>query len=79
MTQTDTLFTFEGKKYRVGIEAYNKRCHIVLPDNRILAVGRWSERHPPQATDLKVNRELLLGSTPEETASLISGVVARNA
>jgi hypothetical protein len=70
-------FVFEDKSYEVGQEVYDKDTRIVLPDNRVLEVGAWQETVPVKPGDLTVLNELPLGSTPEETAKLVSGSVAR--
>ncbi len=77
MSEMNIWFMFDKKKYEVGMEAYDKACPIVLPDNTILVVkGAWLESYPPQPEGLERQNELPLGSTPEETATLIGGTVA---
>ena len=45
-------FEFEGKTYKVGMEAYDKNL-IILPDGRILKVTGWLESYPPQVYEIK--------------------------
>ncbi len=48
-------FTFEGKSYQVGMDAYNKDLPIKLPDGRVLTVnGGWLESMPPQPQGLQL-------------------------
>lgn len=49
----DIEFTFEGKNYTVGYEAYNLD-RIELPDGRLLAVDGWKEAYPPIPMKLRV-------------------------
>ncbi len=74
----DCSFEFEGKNYVVGIEAYRKGGPIVLPSNIVLDMHYWGETSPPVPCGLfRREGELQLGSTPEETARLVGGTVAR--
>lgn len=45
-------FTFEGRNYEVGIEAYEQNL-IALPDGTILEVGIWLETAPPKPRNLR--------------------------
>jgi hypothetical protein len=68
-------FDYKGQNYQVGMEAYDKDC-IVLPDNTVVYVNGWFETCPPQPGGISERGTLSLGSTPEETAELLNGVVA---
>ncbi len=70
-------FEFEGKEYSVGMDAYNKGLPIVLPDNTVVSCDQWLESWPPQPYDLKRINTLQLGSSPEETAKIFKGIVAK--
>lgn len=69
-------FTHNDKDYEVDMEAYDQNRAIVLPDSTILDVGMWLESMPPQPANMQERQELSLGSSPEETARLIGGIVA---
>lgn len=64
-------FEFEGTKYVVGSQAY-ERDRIVLPDGRVLKVVTWLESNPPQPKVLAVLGTL----TQEELAKEPPGLVA---
>lgn len=71
--------TFEhaGKKYEVGPEAYNANGEdvpIVFPDNTVFVPGSWFGRTP---ADFEERLDLFKGGSPEETAQLLHGVVAK--
>src|SRR3989344_7967306 len=46
-------FEFEGEKYTLPMDA-TYAIHIVLPDGRVLRVGRWLESLPPIPSRLTV-------------------------
>jgi len=46
-------FLFEGKKYAVGMEGYERNL-IRLPDDRVLTAEGWLESYPPIPEGLKV-------------------------
>jgi hypothetical protein len=74
----DIRFSFEGHEYLVPYEAVEKG-RIVLPDKTIIRPEMWLERMPPTPHGLKRDPHLPLGETPEETARLANGVVAKRA
>lgn len=70
-------FSYEGKDYTVGSEAYNVN-RIVLPDGRVLDVEHWLESAPPQPAELHEQTHFVVG-TPQEVAQIMNGVLAQEA
>ncbi|NQT50137.1 hypothetical protein HQ571_05570 [Candidatus Kuenenbacteria bacterium] len=46
-------FEYEGRKYTVGMEAYEDSLPIKLPDGRFLLALGWNEAYPPQPGGFK--------------------------
>ncbi len=69
-------FSFEGKNYVVGMDAYDKDC-IILPDFTVLDVYGWTESNPPTPIDMVQSSEFPYAPTPEETAVLVNILKAR--
>jgi len=68
-------FDWKGKMYKVSMEAYDKN-RIVLPDGTLLAANSWLESMPPQPAGLHEINHMFSGSSPEEIAEHMNGVVA---
>ncbi len=47
MDRQHVHFVWEGKKYKVDIEASRSNGSIILPDGRALMVGIWLQSLPP--------------------------------
>lgn len=72
----DIWFTYEGVHYTVSMRAYDLN-KIVLPDGRVLESRGWLESLPPQPSGLHEVPCLFSSLSPDETARLMNGVVAK--
>jgi hypothetical protein len=78
MNEPKIHFSYEGQKYSVSMEAYNRNAPIVLPDGRALDVGEWLESYPPQANQISLHQASLFdGTTPEDVAAAVRGIIAQ--
>lgn len=69
-------FTWAGKKYTVGMEAYDSAECIVLPDSTALKPEMWLESYPPIPSGLEEVPHLFKNCDAYTTATNLNGVVA---
>jgi hypothetical protein len=71
----DIAFKFEGLRYVVDAEAYDKG-KIILPDGRMLEAESWKETDPPEPIGLHEVNHTFLSFEPEKIAQLLDAVLA---
>lgn len=60
-------FGWQGKKYSVGMDAYDHE-RIILPDGTSLRPNGWLESYPPQLAGVTEEPHLFKNLKPEEIA-----------
>lgn len=69
-------FTWAGKKYKVGMEAYDSAECIVLPDSTAVRPTMWLESYPPIPDGLEEVPHLFKNCDAQTAATHLNGVVA---
>lgn len=72
-------FTWAGKRYTVGMEAYDSAQYIILPDCTALKPGMWLESCPPIPSGLEEVPHLFKNCDAQTAATHLNGIVATEA
>ncbi len=70
----DIQFAWNGKRYRVSGEAYNRE-YIVLPNGVVLQPTGWLESSPPQLDGAQEVPHLFLHCNPGEIADYMGNAI----